>query len=626
MDRASDSDSEGRWFESSWAYHAKPPKIATFRWFFFFARKAALRWHHRTQSNLRVLDRLKSLLSWDEGKPTLQFGTEPGIPSIQERMLSSAKEKARLRSQMEKEQKLADVPVTSEKHSLTSQPSPVNVEKQAVTENKSVINSSKPPERSPIRAKTSEQSNLSGKLQSGQVKIKARNEPVAEKSVTKGIKGRTAREKHLASAGRPTRMQITLTRQKREVAASKKAAQKAKVALEKSAKAAREAAKATTKAVKASIEAIKGLIAAAAGGGSIVVIVIIIICLIALVVISPFGIFFAGNDSSIDSVPVSVAVAQVNYDFGAYLIELQDGDYSSITLTGDIADWVDVIAVFAVKTTEDETNPMDVATLDAARVDKLKEVFWDMNDVTSIVQSDSHPDSNPNDDVDDSWTESNLTITITAKTAEDMKNEYSFSDEQKKSLDELLEKRDALAALVGETSLISMDAIDVLRSLPSDLDPERRKVVQTACSLVGKVNYFWGGKSLVLGWDDRWGTPRQVTAEGNSTTGRYIPYGLDCSGFVDWVFFNASDGHYIIGRGGGATMQHENCQSISWNDALPGDLVFYPGDSHVGIVAGRDEDGNLRIIHCASSYDGTVVTGASGFIGIGRPFYFVGQG
>ena len=53
-------------------------------------------------------------------------------------------------------------------------------------------------------------------------------------------------------------------------------------------------------------------------------------------------------------------------------------------------------------------------------------------------------------------------------------------------------------------------------------------MLETACRLVGKVNYFWGGKSLVLGWDDRWGTLRQVTAAGSSTTGTYRPYGMDC--------------------------------------------------------------------------------------------------
>jgi hypothetical protein len=65
---------------------------------------------------------------------------------------------------------------------------------------------------------------------------------------------------------------------------------------------------------------------------------------------------------------------------------------------------------------------------------------------------------------------------------------------------------------------------------------------------VGKVNYFWGGKSLVLGWDSRWGTSMKVTAAGSSTTGTYRPYGLDCSGFVDWVFYNVSGGAYIVGH------------------------------------------------------------------------------
>ena len=78
----------------------------------------------------------------------------------------------------------------------------------------------------------------------------------------------------------------------------------------------------------------------------------------------------------------------------------------------------------------------------------------------------------------------------------------------------------------------------------------------------------------------------------------------------------------MIGHGGGATMQHTYCTPISWADAIPGDLVFYPKDSHVGIVGGRDEAGNFLIIHCASGYNGTVVTGVSGFTSIGRPMYY----
>ena len=89
------------------------------------------------------------------------------------------------------------------------------------------------------------------------------------------------------------------------------------------------------------------------------------------------------------------------------------------------------------------------------------------------------------------------------------------------------------------------------------------------------------------------------------------PFGLDCSGFVDWVFYNQSGGQYIIGHGGGASAQHSYCTPISWNNAKPGDLVFYPGDS-----------GNILIIHCASSSDNVVETGKIGFTMIGRPRYF----
>ena len=189
-------------------------------------------------------------------------------------------------------------------------------------------------------------------------------------------------------------------------------------------------------------------------------------------------------------------------------------------------------------------------------------------------------------------------------------------------LDELLEQRDLLRELIEDVYSVSGDTAALIRSLPEDLSPEREAVVRTACSLVGKVNYFWGGKSLVIGWDARWGELRQVTAAGSSTTGTYRPYGLDCSGFVDWVFYNQSGGSYVIGHGGGATMQHSYCTDISWAGAQPGDLVFYPDNSHVGIVGGRDANGELLIIHCASGYNNVVVTGLEGFTSISRPRYY----
>ena len=69
-------------------------------------------------------------------------------------------------------------------------------------------------------------------------------------------------------------------------------------------------------------------------------------------------------------------------------------------------------------------------------------------------------------------------------------------------------------------------------------------------------------------------------------------------------------------------MQHTYCTAISWDEAVPGDLVFYPDDEHVGIVCGRDTDGNLMVIHCASGYNNVVITDTDGFVAIGRPEYF----
>ena len=124
-------------------------------------------------------------------------------------------------------------------------------------------------------------------------------------------------------------------------------------------------------------------------------------------------------------------------------------------------------------------------------------------------------------------------------------------------------------------------------------------------------------KSSVIGWDSRWGTPMEVWADGSPTTGTIRAFGLD---YVDWVFNNAHS--YVIGHGGGAATQHAYCTNISWNEAQIGDLVFYPDDSHVGIVCGFDENGDVLIVHCASGHNNVVITGKEGFASVGRPDFF----
>lgn len=165
-------------------------------------------------------------------------------------------------------------------------------------------------------------------------------------------------------------------------------------------------------------------------------------------------------------------------------------------------------------------------------------------------------------------------------------------------------------------------ALEAWERLPEDLSMERRMVGTYALALVNRVDYFWGGKSLVLGWDDRWGEMMEVTAEGDDTTGTERPYGLDCSGFVDWAFYNASGGSYIPGQGGGAAAQHGQCADIPWEEVQPGDLVFYPEDDHVGIAAGRDGQGRLLVVHCAAGAGGVTLSCSNGFTQAARPGWY----
>ena len=91
---------------------------------------------------------------------------------------------------------------------------------------------------------------------------------------------------------------------------------------------------------------------------------------------------------------------------------------------------------------------------------------------------------------------------------------------------------------------------------------------------------------------------------------------------MDWVFYNVSSSEYIIGHGGGAAAQHTYCDPTSWDEAMPGDLVFYPEDSHVGIVGGWEEDGGLLIIHYSSSANNVAIAEADNFTSIGKPQYY----
>ena len=473
---------------------------------------------------------------------------------------------------------------------------PIIEEKSVSLENQS-INPINPIKERPRRANKPK-----GKPAGGASVPKARGSAAPAASITRKA----------PATGKATAQQtIAQAKQRVQLNAQRRLFRQSQLAARKTADLSRKTAAVVVKAVSSAISAIAGLV-----GGSVIIPAVMIIILVAAILASPFGILFS-NEPTKGAVPLNVAVGQLNTELSNTLESLQDGDYDSIDIQGIDPDWREVVAVFAAKTVG-AADGVDVAALTPDRVDRLRAVFWDMCAISSEVEEINHPGAGDGE----GWTERILHITITAKSADDMRTVYALTDYQNKALTELLAELSTMELLLTDLTAQTEQARDLLKNLPDDLDPQRRAVLETACQLVGKVSYFWGAKSLVLGWDSRWGTIQRVWADGNSTTGTFRPYGLDCSGFVDWVIYNASGGSYVIGHGGGATMQHNYCTPISWADALPGDLVFYPEDSHVGIVGGRDEAGNLLIVHCASSYNGVVITGANGFTSIGRPMYY----
>ena len=389
----------------------------------------------------------------------------------------------------------------------------------------------------------------------------------------------------------------------------------------KAAKAAKEAGK---KVLRAIVAAAEKLAAAIGAGGAAAVSVVVVILLVGMLFASPLGILFAGEDTGTE-IKIPDAVATLNGEFTDEIYRImEEHPYDDLDMqegmeAAMLQNWRNVLAVYAVKVSTDEEHGLDVITMDEEKLQLLREIFFDANKLEYELTARTV----------DGKQITTLHISVQTKDAMQMADEYSFTAQQREMLEELLKPDydDIFLSLIGDyqpggTPIGPVDISDIQGTLPDDLDPLRETIVLTAYQLLGKVTYFWGGKSLVLGWDSRWGTPTTVTAPGSGSTGKVLPFGLDCSGFVDWTFYNATSGAYLPGRGGGAASQHGYCTNIAWADALPGDLVFYADDSHVGIVCGYDSVGNILVIHCSGGQNGVVVTGREGFAVAARPDLF----
>ena len=263
---------------------------------------------------------------------------------------------------------------------------------------------------------------------------------------------------------------------------------------------AQKASQAAGCALRSIIAAAQSLLAAIAAGGSTVVAMVLVICLIGLLIVSPFGIFFSGEDSG-TGYTMPDAVSMLNSEFAARIEHIKaENPYDELDMDNAgsaamISNWRDVLAVYAVRTTTDNASPDEVATLTEEKMEILREIFWDMNTITywtEIVPGGK-------DEADTVI----LHITVTIKTHLQMADEYQFNTEQRRLLEELMHPKyqELFMALTGSYQNIELspeNVAKIMENLPADLSAERRQVVLTAYQLLGKVHYFWGGCALFL--------------------------------------------------------------------------------------------------------------------------------
>ena len=398
---------------------------------------------------------------------------------------------------------------------------------------------------------------------------------------------------------------------------AKQTAKLAKEAAQRSAKIAKSAVRVATKvAVKvaqAVAKAVKAISTAIASGGAVavVVVILIVVIIIAAIAASPFGIFISEEVTDTGTIPLSQIIAEYNVELTQEVEDIELSiDHTEVDVIDNQTDRNIVIAVFAAKTAgTDDNTAEDVVIFDDIKAEKLKTYFRAANTVNHTVEEIA---------VSDTETKNKLTVTINGKTKDELMDLYELTAKQREAVETLLEHGDVLTSSSHSLAITNADVQSIINGLPSSLPQKRKDVVKNAGSLVGKVNYFWGGKSSAIGWDSAWGTMQRVTAAGSPSSGTLRAYGLDCSGFVTWVFNNSGMG-YAVGHG--TYGQRDASIQVTASTVQAGDLCFLPSYSHVGIVVGKDTSGNILVIHCSSSANNVVISTASsvGFTVFRRP-------
>lgn len=380
-----------------------------------------------------------------------------------------------------------------------------------------------------------------------------------------------------------------------------------------SAQAVRNAARATVKGVrlllkvtiaaaKAAALAYKSIVAAIAAGGWVVMLIVLVVGALSMLLSSAFGIFYSNEPASASAITMSQVVSGINSDFEAYVssraAKASDGHSNvSIVYDGDsdgdsnsVNNWVDVLGVYAVKTTMDVAAPANVAILTEDKAKAFHDLFFEMNTVSTRTEIKTETKTAMDEDGtvhEETVEKTYVYVTVSSIDSQDAVAKYHFSAEQNKMLDELLspENYPLFAEITG---------VDVYGGIPPE---DIRKIIRN-------LPAGTKGATIVQAALTRLGDPYSMAKRGQ---GRYV----DCSYFVRWAYNQAGEDNY---KAATAAEQARYCVThnaiISKDQLQPGDVVFWRKN---GCTCAGDHCGRYMGIHHVAIYigDGKLIEASS---------------
>ena len=421
--------------------------------------------------------------------------------------------------------------------------------------------------------------------------------PIRQKNRPENIKGK-------AKSAKPAKTVKTAKKAKRTAQNTAQSAQTTrrnlKIAVRQAKRVAKTAWKVLNQAVKAIASGLSKLVQLIIAGGWVSAVIILVILIVAFILCSPLGIFYA-NDTA-EGMPLTQAIAQINAEFYEeiqnqidYVAQVSDYDAMQIVYEGVedgdgpmVNNWIDVLGIYAVMMTMDEQNATDVVTVTPDKVDALRSVFHAMNEVAYDMEMETAQTEVIVGEGEDAHVEivehTTLTLHITLNSLNytEGADRYWFTAEERAMLDELMgpEFVPLFANLLGTDPYGGIRPNTILQNLPPN--EKGSAIVRAALTKVG-CKYVWGAKG---------------------------PNQFDCSGFVYWCLREAgvpSANSMCTSAAGQAQFCYNQGWVILQSQLQPGDLVFWQnaactkGDRwneihHTGIYIGEG-----KVIEASSS-------------------------